>query len=269
MGRVGVVQGLLVCLGALLVPGLAKDFAQIAEDYAPLLRFDKKEGEGNLCFPHNAADFYAQRMAGDWSRKCNTDYNSLATGQIPTYWHAMTCGYHLHIAYWNFYGYNADCDCCSGERDAWWEYMVVKIRDWDLYPRLHEVMFGQKKGWYTRIPGHYQTFGGTHPVAFVGKTNHGYYHNDGGSGTCCYYEDYRNPGGVDKRLQTWKNLVELKREGGDPWMTDSNPNPWNGQMPPTFRDNWNLCNLPGCAGSSLLVCGKSGCHKSDIGDDPF
>lgn len=30
-------------------------------------------------------------------------------------------------AYWTFYGYNHDCDCCSGERDAWWEFVVVKV----------------------------------------------------------------------------------------------------------------------------------------------
>ena len=57
---------------------------------------------------------------------------------------------------------------------------------------LHEVMFGQKWGWYTRIPGQYETHEGR-PVAYVGKASHGFYHDDGGSGTCCYFEDFRNP----------------------------------------------------------------------------
>lgn len=35
--------------------------------------------------------------------------------------------YLLLAAYWHFYGYNDDCDCCSGERDAWWEFIVVKV----------------------------------------------------------------------------------------------------------------------------------------------
>lgn len=61
-------------------------------------------------------------------------------------------------------------------------------------------MFGQKKGWYTRIPGHYETFNVTHPVAYVGKSNHGTYHDDGGTGTCCYYEDFRNPGEVLQKV---------------------------------------------------------------------
>lgn len=59
---------------------------------------------------------------------------------------------------------------------------------------MHEVMFGQKKGWYTRIPGHYEVVNVTHPVAYVGRASHGFYHDDGGTNTCCYYEDTRDPG---------------------------------------------------------------------------
>lgn len=33
----------------------------------------------------------------------------------------------LFTAYWSFYGYNHNCDCCSGERNAWWEFLVVKV----------------------------------------------------------------------------------------------------------------------------------------------
>lgn len=181
----------------------------------------------------------------------------------------MTCGYHLHIAYWHFYGYNDDCDCCSGERDAWWEFIVVKIRDWDLSPRLHEVMFGQKKGWYTRIPGHYETFNVTHPVAYVGKSHHGTFHDDGGTGTCCYYEDFRKPGSSDQYMKTWENLMEMKETGGEEWMSDPGTDFWHGLHSPVYRSDWDLCSLVGCTGSNLQVCGTCGCHKSDIDEDPF
>ncbi|KAK8750231.1 hypothetical protein OTU49_015327 [Cherax quadricarinatus] len=257
-----------LCL-LLLDTGLAQDFTKFAHDYAPYLRFDSKEGQNELCYPDDASVYYEQRLAGDWSRKCNLDFDSLVNGTVPTYWHAMTCGYHLHIAYWNFYGYNHDCDCCSGERDAWFEFIVIKIRDWDLSPHLHEVMFGQKKGWYTRIPGHYETYNTTHPVAYVGKANHGTYHDDGGTGTCCYYEDYRNPGSADHSLETWINLVELQQKDGEDWMSDPNSDVWSGLLPPTFRDDWDLCALTSCTGSTLQVCGACGCHKSDTGDSPF
>ncbi|XP_047501993.1 uncharacterized protein LOC125047681 [Penaeus chinensis] len=256
-------------LAALLAPGLALDFKDFAYDYAPYLRFDRKEGNTDLCFPHNASDYYHVRKAGDTSRQCNRDYATVSNGDIPTYWHAMTCGYHLHIAYWAFYGYNHDCDCCSGERDAWWEFVVVKVRDWDLQPHMHEVMFGQKKGWYTRVPGHYEVHDTTHPVAYVGKASHGTYHDDGGTGTCCYFEDFRNPGTEDRHMKTWLNLVELKQAGGEGWMEDADADVWNGLLAPTFRSDWDLCSLVGCTGSSLQLCGTSGCHKSDIGSDPF
>ncbi|XP_042218969.1 uncharacterized protein LOC121864118 [Homarus americanus] len=261
--------GTLVCLMVLLVPGLAQNFTQLAHDYAPYLRFDQKEGDSDLCFPQDAAEYYGARMVGDWGRKCNTDYNSLVNGDVPTYWHAQTCGFHLHIAYWNFYGYNNDCDCCSGERNAWWEFIVIKVRDWELLPHLHEVRFGQKWGWYTRIPGHYETYDTTHPVAYVGKTNHGTYHDDGGTGTCCYYEDFRNTGSANKNLKTWMNLVELQEEGGEDWMSDPGTDLWSGIHAPTFRSDWDLCNLTGCTGSIFQVCETCGCHKCDIGEGPF
>ncbi|KAK4287001.1 hypothetical protein Pmani_039919 [Petrolisthes manimaculis] len=266
------VFGALCCLLMLSHTGLALEVSQFAQDYAPYLRFDQKEGDGDRCFPHNASDYYNTRLAGDWSRQCNQDYNTISSAQIPTYWHAQTCGYHLHIAYWSFYGYNHDCDCCSGERDAWWEFLVIKVRDWELSPHLHEVMFGQKKGWYTRIPGHYETHNITHPVAYVGKTNHGNYHDDGGTGTCCYYEDFRNTGDKDQHMKTWFNLVELRQgngEGVESWMSDPSTDVWNGQQVPTFRSDWDLCDLTCCTGSSLILCGTCGCFKSDLDDSHF
>ncbi|XP_037801169.1 uncharacterized protein LOC119596101 [Penaeus monodon] len=262
--------GFLGCvLFSLLLAGHAANVEEMAYKYAPYFRFDLVEGGSGFCFPHNASDYYHVRKAGDTSRQCNTDYATVSNGDIPTYWHAMTCGYHLHIAYWTFYGYNHDCDCCSGERDAWWEFVVVKVRDWDLQPHMHEVMFGQKKGWYTRVPGHYEVHDTTHPVAYVGKASHGTYHDDGGTGTCCYFEDFRNPGHLDMNMKTWLNLVELKQAGGEGWMEDADADVWNGLLAPTFRSDWDLCSLVGCTGSSLQLCGTSGCHKSDIGHDPF
>lgn len=60
--------------------------------------------------------------------------------------------------------------------------------------QVDRVTFYQHEGWYTRNPGRYEVFESTHPVAYVGKLRQGTYHDDGGSGTCCYFEDYRNPG---------------------------------------------------------------------------
>ncbi|KAF2355903.1 hypothetical protein FHG87_013331 [Trinorchestia longiramus] len=258
-------------LVATLVVLMSRDglgqFDEFAAKYAPRLRFDQTEGSGDRCFPESAEDYYNARASDDWDRRCNMDYESVASGSIPTYWHAAVCGYHLHIAYWSFYGYNHDCDCCSGERDAWFESLVIKIRDYTLDERLHEVRFSQKNGWYTRITGNYEILEETHPIAYVGKASHGFYHDDGGTGTCCYYQDYRNPDDVDQHMDTWLNLVEL--DNSSAWMTDSSTDIWNGISSPLFRNDWDLCALNGCTGSNLAVCGTSGCHKSDTDDDPF
>jgi hypothetical protein len=62
--------------------------------------------------------------------------------------------------------------------------------------QVDRVIFYQHEGWYTRNPGRYEVFESTHPISYVGKLRQGTYHDDGGSGTCCYFEDYRNPGTV-------------------------------------------------------------------------
>nr|XP_027215236.1 uncharacterized protein LOC113808108 [Penaeus vannamei]XP_027215280.1 uncharacterized protein LOC113808144 [Penaeus vannamei] len=248
----------------------AAAYEDLVLKYAPYLRFHKLEGLDDFCFPHNASDYFRVRDADDWSRQCNMDYATIHADEVPTYWHAMECGRHLHIAYWSFYGYNHNCDCCSGERNAWWEFLVVKVREWSTNPHMHEVMFGQKEGWYTRIAGNYELHDESHPVAYVGRAGHGFYHDSGGSNTCCYYEDTRNPGEPDHYMMTWHNLVELRKdEYGEDWMLEPGTHHWSGLQVPTFRDNWDLCNLAGCDGSFLQVCTKAGCAKSDIGDDPF
>lgn len=72
--------------------------------------------------------------------------------------------------------------------------LFLEVREWSTDPHMHEVMFGQKEGWYTRIAGNYEVHDESHPVAYVGRAGHGFYHDSGGSNTCCYYEDTRNPG---------------------------------------------------------------------------
>ena len=54
-------------------------------------------------------------------------------------------------------------------------------------------------------------------------------------------------------MKTWENLIELKQEDGEDWMSDSNTDWWSGIKSPIFREDWNLCGLVGCTGSSLQV----------------
>jgi len=241
---------------------------KFVHQYAPRLRFDSDAGTDEYCFPSSAEDYYDRRMKDDTSKICNLDYKTIQGGKVPTYYHAQVCNYHLYIAYWSFFGWNPNCDCCSGRRNAWFESLVVKVRDYNLPgAKMHSVRFSQKNGWYTRIPGNYETLPDGRPVAYVGKASHGFYHDDGGTGTCCYFEDYRNPSDKNQYQDTWLNLVAFNNQTR--WMNDNSSQPWSGILQPQARPDLDLCKLNSCAGADVQLCGKSGCHKSDMGDGPF
>lgn len=55
------------------------------------------QGSKNKCFPSSADDYYNERANGNNNRICNTDYNTMNSGNVPTYWRAMECGDDLHI----------------------------------------------------------------------------------------------------------------------------------------------------------------------------
>jgi Vacuolar protein sorting-associated protein 62 len=172
--------------------------------------------------------------------------------------------------YWFFYGYQDTCLPGTGSHDADWERVAVKLKR----GRLERVMFFQHAGHYTRQGQDLSYFEGTHPVAFVGKNSHGSYHDDGGTGSCLYFEDHRNPGERNFSMRTWQNLVELSDGFGAPeWMRTRSSQYFDGITPPLARDI-DICALAGCRGKdfqlgSTLCFGQCGCSKSSIGDAPF
>lgn len=257
---------LIVCLGGAGRAWVARD---VAQKYAPRLVFDQVQGATNKCFPSSAAEYYEARKGGSTVRICNEDYGSLA-GRVPVYWRAAACDAHVHVAYWFYYGYQDTCSPGAGAHDADWEHIIVKIRNIDTSEeKLSEVMFFQHSGRYTRTPGHYSSYDNTHPIVYVGKNSHGSYHDDGGSGTCCYYEDFRNPGSKYQHMDTWLNLEELRRDDTAPeWMMDPTADYFDGNTSPLNREEtYHLCSQKGCEGAWVQLCTTSGCAKSDIGDD--
>jgi len=171
------------------------------------------------------------------------------------------------LMYWYFYGWQDTCSPGLGSHDADWERSAVKVID----GQLDRVMYFQHEGQYTRVPGNYEVYDVTHPVVYVGKNSHGSYHDDGGSGTCCYFEDFRNPGDADQHMKTWLKLVRLCQSEDCPeWMRYSGTDYWDGLTGPLHRSQDNeLCNLQGCRGAWTPVCDTNGCMKSDTGDDIF
>lgn len=243
----------------------------IVSEYAPKLRFDSKFGTKNKCFPSSADSYYNERASGNTDRICNTDYDTMKTGSVPTYWRAMECGNDLHIAYWFYTGYQDTCFWNKGSHDADWEHIVVKVEDYKSTSRsLGAVQFYQHHGWYTMTPGSYSV-DGTHPIVYSGKNSHGSYHDDGGSGGCCYWEDFRKPGDKNQYMRTWLNLEELRRTDSAPaFMQDLSSTDKFGMTSPLERpETYEMCKLPGCKGSSTQTCHTSGCAKSRVSSNNF
>jgi hypothetical protein len=241
-----------------------------ARRFAPLLRFDQVQGATNKCFPSDAAPYYAARKQGNHERICNTDASSILENRVPVYFDYQDCsGDTTVIMYWFFYGYQDTCTGNLGSHDADWERIAVKVKD----GRLERVLYFQHAGSYTRQGNDFSTHDNTHPVVFVGKNSHGSYHDDGGSGSCLYFEDYRNPGSRNLSLSSWNNLVELEDGFSAPeWMRDRSSEYFDGIPGPLAR-GVDVCSLPGCEGNDTrigaLCFGQCGCSKSSIGSAPF
>jgi hypothetical protein len=252
---------LYVCRADGADPGF--DEAKLAATFAPRLRFDQEtttgSGAGSKCFPGDAGAYYAARAQGASPISlCNKDYASLANHDVPAYYVASRLGDRaVLIRYWYFYAWQSTCFLSFGEHAADWESMAVLVVD----GQLARVAWYQHGGWYSHEPGGYQLVDGTHPVGYVGKNAHGTYHDDGGSGGCLYFEDYRNPGGNDYHMDTWFNLVALRRGGGQPeWMNCSGDGCFDGVGHPLEQTG---------DPRSMGGCGKDGCDRSTVANRPF
>ncbi len=243
---------------------------ELAEQFAPILRFDSKQGNKNKCFPGDAAEYYKARQSGDTSRICNEDYSSVTSGNVPTYYQYASNGFSEYIVYWFFYGWQDSCSPGVGTHDADWERIVVKLQDrFSTGNRaIVGVLFYQHKGQYSKLASYESE--GDHPIVYVGKNSHGSYHDSGGTGTCCYWEDFRKPGSKNQRLETWHNLVRLVNNNNAPeWMRyEKSWDDWgadDGKVKGPLMRGEDLTRLKSCKGALLKTCGTSGCAKSFSG----
>ncbi|CAL4085320.1 unnamed protein product, partial [Meganyctiphanes norvegica] len=101
---------------------------ETVEQYAPKLRFDSKSGTNYDCFPSSASDYYSIRSSNNSKIICNTDYSTVTSGSVPTYWRAMECGEDLHIAYWFFTAYQDKCMLGKSPHNSDWEHIIVKVK---------------------------------------------------------------------------------------------------------------------------------------------
>jgi hypothetical protein len=238
--------------------------ASLAAQFAPRLRFDQEfgtgSGEQSKCFPSDPTAYFAARAQGaDPISLCNKSYTPIANNQVPTYYIANQVGTNaVLIRYWYFYAWQSTCFGTLGSHAADWESLAVLV----INGQLRRVAFYQHGGWYAREPGAYETTNGSHPIGYVGKNAHGTFHDNGGSGGCLYFEDFRNTGGNDYHMDTWNNLVSLQRGDGQPaWMNCYGSGCFDGVGHP-LEQTGDLRSMGGC--------GKDGCDKSSVGANmPF
>lgn len=216
--------------------------------------------------------------------------------KIPTYYKVFQCGNQIRILYWFFYGWQDRCaptmKKISYHHGDWERILVTLSED---QSKIAAVTYFQHRGQYTRLaeggdrdrgpkagasykPG-FTIFESYHPVVYVGKQQHGSYHNEGGTGSggvsfCGYFEDYRhNEGNQNLWLDTWNHLLSLE-EKAEPWMVrEALPDPkfrWGacegggesgcsiGQHPVKASNQKDICNLKACEGFATIVTDKSG-----------
>jgi hypothetical protein len=273
--------------------------AQLAARFAPVLKFDQAAST----FPMDAQKWWEDMLCGDDGgpppdnggydyEACRThsdgwgteNINDLWQGnsgistlweygnKVPTYYRVESCGTRgqVRIEYWWFYGWQPDADTgCGQDHRADWEHiMVTTSEDWT---DIAAVTYYQHSGWYTRIHGGGDPnfeLEGTHPVVYVGKTAHGSYYDDGGSGSCCYYEDYRNPS-ANSIWRTWQTpLIDLRGEE-QAWLGYDRTADWEwgynsvGTHPTVATPD--LCQREACEGWDPIggYFDASGCITSD------
>lgn len=189
------------------------DDTALARLFAPRLRFDGAAPN----FPMSAQVFFDQAVAVPQTyRVDNTDHGTIASHLVPTYHQITQCGSQIRIMYWWFYGYQSTCDGVSGAHNGDWENVMVTSSE-DRTGIAAVTYFAHGKH-YTRLParGGVEMEHGAHPVFYPGKTTHGAYHTQGGSGSCLFWEDFHN-GGSGYHMDSWNNLVSLDGDA-EPWM---------------------------------------------------
>ena len=89
-----------------------------------------------------------------------------------------------------------------GVHRADWERVVVHI----YLDKVQKVRYHQHSGSYTKHRSSVD-FVDSHPVSYVGQDSHGNYHNEGGTGNCLYFQDYRRFEDPQLKVDGWKNLI--------------------------------------------------------------
>jgi hypothetical protein len=266
------VEGLLEAIGCTSDEIFGVTSLSLAIKFAPQLRFDSGKGtcSGPETYPMAAQEYYQKIVkTGAWKNEHkklqNNNPATIRNNVVPTYWRGFQCGKNqVRLEYWWFYGYQHPCDCVSGAHNGDWERVVIILSEDKT--RVAAITYWQHSGWYTRFSGErgFDLYG-NRPVVYVGRANHGSYHNkQSWAQTCCYWEDHRDGKGV--HMNSWLGpLIKLQSPGGEEWMNaDAEGNfRWGregvGNHPIKNKAN---CSMKTCkGGQGAWGCHTTGCYQ--------
>jgi len=248
-----------------------------AARFAPVYRLDYTSVTEKRCLPGHPATVYEQRKAGNDEDICEDDVTKLEN--VPIFYQYEECSSGaVVIDYWIWYSHQPACLQIKvsgimndeyGAHRADWEHVVVHIHN----DEVKKVRYHQHSGSYTKHRSSVE-FVDTHPVAYVGQDSHGSYHDEGGTGNCLYFQDYRRFQDPQLKVDGWKNLISIKNHTEMPeWFTS--PGEYLDGFPnPASLQGRSGCRKPSCDGldswiAATEVCtGTScGCRKSDYCED--
>ncbi len=288
-GKIDNLNGVLTCVGGAPTPAPAPSAAPaVVARFAPLLKFDS--GSASDGYPMSADTYYKTVVQSkSVTQMQNTDPNTIRPGnRTPIYYQLRTFGAQVRIRYWIFYGYQPPCINVNGtgSHNGDWEDITVILKQ--DQSGIAAVQYGQHGGRYMRIAGsrdapctavghcdgnHGFQLSGTHPVAYIGRTAHGTFHDSSAGlaaapgGSCTYYGDSRNGGGPS--METWGNPISLDGNAESWLAADRLQNfPWG---PDGVNTHPTMAAFPtaSCTGDANQGLDNAGCFKSEClsGDD--
>ena len=101
--------------------------AAAAEKFKPIFKFDGQQSKN--CYP-------------DWATSANNgNCENTLHSNVPVYYQTNTCSGTTVYTYWLWYGWQNNCDCCSGAHDDDWEHISVYVKN----DQIEKVVFFQHK----------------------------------------------------------------------------------------------------------------------------
>jgi hypothetical protein len=235
-------------------------YKPLAEKFAPQLRFDAVAVTRGFGFPMSAQLYFSSTLLITPPLKIeNTVPGTLQPGpnQPPTYYKIYKTGNQIRILYKWFYGRQRGCSIGvpplwdiqeDSVHDADWEQVLVTLSE--DRSQVAAVTYFQHGGWYTRLANggdkakitliKLYDYGlefnnGSHPVVYVGSTQHGSYHNSLSweeaaisypVSDCFYFGDRR-----DNLFLPWVTLeteynLKSMADFEEPWMEETQKGSW-------------------------------------------